>query len=200
MNNFQKGLTLVELLVVVGILSIVSVIILTIFQRTLQGNNRSLILSSLKQNGQSVLEAMTVSVRNSSNILCPQVSSDTLVVEQDRIYTRYRFVLEKTGINGLVQQDNPQKEIDPATGKKETDTVFINRICIPDYPIPSPVFLTDTDPQKGVSVKSGQFTRTRTAGFKDIIKINFTLSQSVSAPLLTASVDPVIFETTIQLR
>lgn len=195
----SAGFTLVEVLVVIGVLSIAGVLVLTIFSNTLKGSNKSQILISIKQNGQSVLETMTSSIRNADDIVC--ASSTDLVIKNKGTYTRYRFITPATFSNGLVQQDNPIKDTDPATGKEETDAVFVNRVCTPDNPMVAATVLTDTNPQSGVSLINGSFTIDRSAGFKDGVKINFSLSHAVKAlPSVAGQIDPVTFETTIQLR
>src|SRR3989338_7593499 len=122
----KKGFTLVEMLVVIAILSVVGILILTIFTRTLKGTNKSQIISSIKQNGQSVLETMTSSVRGADNVVCPFVIppettalSETLLMVSKGIYNRYRFnpEPENGSSNGYINQDNPVKQpisIDPS--------------------------------------------------------------------------------------
>lgn len=194
----KKGFTLVEVLVVIAALSVIGIIVLTIFSRSLRGSNKSQILGSIKQNGQSVLENMDKTVRNADNVVCPSTTSPdnrTLVVRSGGIYTRYRFV------GSLIQKDNPEKQTDSATGKEETDPVFVNRVCLFSDPMPQATVLTDTNSQKGVSVVTGQFTRNRPAGFSDQVTIKFDLKSGVGAPPSVAGqIDPVSFETTIQLR
>lgn len=205
----EKGLTLVEILVVISLLSVVGVLILTIFTRTLRGGNKTEIISAIKQNGQSVLETMDKTVRDSDNVVCPAIippntnaTSDNLVVVNNGIYIRYRFVnLSSTSVNGLIQQDNPAKEIIPETGKEETDSALVNRICPSTDPLVQPVTLTDTNLQTGISVMSGSFTRDQSAGYKDQVTIKFSLKPALNATQAVAGqIDPVSFQTTIQLR
>ncbi|MBI2018655.1 prepilin-type N-terminal cleavage/methylation domain-containing protein [Candidatus Daviesbacteria bacterium] len=201
-NHHSFAFTLVEILVVVAVLSVVGILVLTIFTRTLRGTNKTQILGAIKQNGQSVLETMTGAIRNSDNIVCPlSASSNTLVVVTRGIYSRYRFIAQDTSNNGLIQQDNPAKQIDPATGQEETDPAFVNRICGPADPMVLPIVLTDTHPQSGVSLASGSFSLNRQAGFKDNVKITFELTPGVRAlPVLVSEIGAITFETTIQLR
>lgn len=197
----HNAFTLVEILVVVAVLSVVGILVLTIFTRTLKGTNKTQILGAIKQNGQSVLETMTSTIRDSDNIVCPtSAPSSTLVVVTKGIYTRYRFIVPGAN-NGLIQQDNPTKQTDPATNKEETDPAFVIRICSPEDPMPQPIVLTDTNSQSGVSLTSGSFSLNKQAGFKDNVKITFVLSPGVGAlPALISEIGPVTFETTIALR
>lgn len=199
------GLTLVELLVVISVLSLMGGLFLTIFTRTLRGNNKSQIIGVIKQNGQSVLEVIDKTIRNSENVVCVSTpGSSSLIVVQNGIYTRYRFIPQTT-VNGLIQQDNPIKQTDQATGTEETETAFVNRVCSDSDPMTGPVILTDTSLQNGTSVISDNnlpfFVRDKLSGFKDSVTIRFALKPGVAAPQSVAGqIDPVAFGTTIQLR
>lgn len=203
--NFNKnlsGFTLAEVLVVISVLSILGVIVLTIFSRSLRGTNKSQILVSLKENGQGVLETLTNAIRNADNIVCvsneiSDASGRSLVIVKSGAYSRYKFVLQTNSLNGFVREDKPA----PSAEEKDPK-VFINRVCsTSDPPAPDFITLTDNSLQKGVSLTEGFFERNKLAGFKDSVKITFRLSPAVELlPAVAATVDPVTFETTIQLR
>ncbi len=201
----MAGLTLVETLVVIAVLALAGGLLLTVFTRTLRGGNKSQIIGVIKQNGQSVLELIDKTIRDSDNVVCVSTpSSNSLTVVQNGVYTRYRFVPSNT-VNGLIEQDNPTKQIDQVTGKEETETVFINRICADADPMPLPTILTDTNSQTGISVIANNsqpfVTRSKLSGFKDTVTIQFALKPGVGAPQsLAGQIDSVNFETTIQLR
>lgn len=189
----QKGFTLVEILVVMSVLSVVGVIILTIFTRILKGNNKAQILSAIKQNGQAVLENMDKTVRGADKVNCPISGlGKTLMIEKDGVYTRYRFE------GGLIKQDHPV----PAGSEIANRTLFINSKCDPTISmLTNAVVLTDRDPQKGVFVKTGSFESDLAAGFKASVKIKFELDNGAGAPeAIAGQIDPVSFETTVQLR
>ena len=203
----KKGFTLVEMLVVISVLSVIGVLILIIFQRTLRGANKSQILSSIKQNGQAVLEMMDKTIRNAENVVCPAIpsgstlaSSTGLVIERAGQYTRYRFVAATTSVNGQIKQDGPTKQ--KVGDRDETDTEFINRICNIADPLSSQaLILTDTNLQTGVSLENGSFIRNRQFGFRDVVSIQFDLRPGQGAPQAVAGqIDPVTFQTTVQLR
>ena len=179
-----------ELLVSVAVLSILGVIFLVVFSNSLKGGNKAQIVLAIKQNGQSVLENMDKTIRGADNIIC--VTNDTLVIEKNGEYTRYYFVAESSSANGQIQQDNPNPEIMEISSDPPT-------ICVP--PLIDPVALTDTNTKTGVSVTSGSFTKDKPAGFKDVITIKFDIAQGVEVTPGTSSViDPIHFETSIQLR
>lgn len=202
----KKGFTLVEVLVVIAVLSIIGLVVITIFTRSLRGINKSQIISSLKQNGASVLENMDKSIRNADNLVCisnynitnplDPLRGDTLVIKKDGIYTRYRFVPQTQLLNGYIAQDNPQEDAD------ETYEDFINRVCSPtDFLLDQHVILTDTNLQTGISVFSGSFKLDDKPGFKISLTIEFLLKPGLQAPaVVSGQIDPVTFQTTVQLR
>lgn len=195
----KKGFTLVELLVVIAILAIAGAFILTIFTSSLRGSNKSQIVSTIKQNGQSVLDSMDKTIRNSDNIVCVSNLQTTLVIVKDGVFTRYRFVVATIGANGFIQQDAPIQPAPPASGADIK--LFIDGICADTDPMMAPNVLTDTNPQTGVSAKNGFFTRSKQAGSRDSVTIRFDLSPGIAAPQIVAGqIDTVTFQTTIQLR
>ena len=210
----NKAFTLVEVLVVIGILSIAGVLVLAIFSSTLRGNNKSQILISIKQNGQSVLETMTSTIRGADNLVCPAnvTPINTLVVGKNGIYTRFRiaFAGDRTVpasclSNGCIVKDNPVQSTDP--DEISNPALFVNRVCDSNNTMPDPSstaqVMTDTNSQTGVSVsnQSRLFIRNKVAGFKDGVTISFSLAPAKDAlPSVAGQIDPVIFETTIQLR
>lgn len=202
----KKGFTLVEMLVVIAILSVVGVLILTIFTRTLRGTNKSQIISAIKQNGQSVLEILDKSIRGADHLVCvsSEPNDDTIVLEKEGTYTRFRFVLPQSIVaapqsclvNGCIISDNPVPESDESDPR-----LFINSVCASSDPMDKSAVLSDTNSQTGVKVISGSFKQDSEAGFKDIVTIKFVLGPGVDAPKAVAGqIDPVTFQTTIQLR
>lgn len=211
----KKGFTLAEILVVIAVVSVVGVIITTIFTRNLRGSNKARIISQIKQNGQAVLENIDKTVRNADNLVCISSSADntvyTMIVEKKGLYIRYRIAPPQNStvpdiclINGCIVQDNPTKETVKQTGKQETSPEFVDRVCVVTADMKQATVLTDTNTQTGVQVKSGSFTeadKEKKAGFKRAVKINLVLGPGVQAPQAVAGqIDPVTFETTIQLR
>ncbi len=209
----NKGFTLVEMLVVISVLSLFGIVALTIFSRTLVGSNKSKIILAMKQNGQSVLETIDSTIRNASLVLCPSPNSTStiLVVVNNGVYTRFKFIDPVT-----VYTDSTNQIIDDTKSKNSAIqedfpvplgdiNQFKNNVCSAANPLPvqlvNAVVLTDTNPQSGVSVSNPGFTRDTKPGFKDIIKINFVLSQGMNAPpIIAGQIDPVTFATTVQLR
>lgn len=210
----QRGLTLVELLIVIAVLAIAGTLILNIFTSTLRGSNKTQILGVIKQNGQAVLETMDKTVRNADNVVCISLNKTSLVVVNKGTYTRYRFVPPAPNANGFIQQDNPTKQIPQGQSQEETDPDFASRVCSDNDLMnqsTNVTTLTDTNPQTGVSMncieenctptENAVFTRDRSSGFKDQVTIKFIVGPGVDASSsIRGQIDPVRFATTITLR
>jgi len=210
----RKGFTIAEILVVIAVIAVMGAIITEIFSRSLRGGNKSQIISAIKQNGQSMLEVMDKTIRNSDEIVCPEIlaadivaagsnpisrpSDIVAVVNEDGKYTRFRFIEGDNNANGKIMQDNP------VYNPTQSQEAFLNEICLNvDHLSTKPLNITNTDSKNGVSVipKGEPFTRNKKAGFNDTLSINFSLAPGVLAPVAVAGqVDPVTFTTTIQLR
>lgn len=194
----RGGFTLAEMLVVLAVLSLVGVLVVTIFTRTLRGSNKAQILSAIKQNGQSVLEIMDKSIRGADNLVCiSEPDNNTIVLERGGTYQRFRFVIDFTGrTNGAVRQDTATP-----SAQESDPRLFINRVCGAGSIMEEPVSLSDTNTQTGVALLSGSFKKSPQAGFKDVVTIEFVLGPPIEAPKAVAGqIDPVVFQTTIQLR
>lgn len=184
-----KGFTIVEILVAIAVIALLGTIMVAIFISTLQGVNKSQILSAIKQNGQAVLESLDKNIRGAESVICPAGGpSDTLVFIKNNVYTRVKIIPEiSSAANGKIVRDYPA----PSPG-----------VVIPcsDLPV-NEVTLTDSNPQTGVSVFGGSFTLNQQAGSKDSVTMEFSLRPGVGAqPVLRGQIDPVKFQTTIQLR
>lgn len=210
----KSGFTLPEMLVVIGVLSVAGFLVLNIFTNALRGSNKSQILSSIKKNGQTVLETLDKDIRNSDNLVCiSSPSSLGFVIFKDGTYIRYRFIQEAPSVNGQIQKDNPKKKTVSGSNpqREETDTEFILRVCPETSPMSAPDILTDTDLQTGASISClGQpanctlnpiFKKDISPGFKAQITIKFLVKPPISAPSsVSGQIDPVEFATTVGLR
>lgn len=198
-TNSKLGFTLVELLVVIGVLSIVGILVLNIFAQSLRGSNKAQILSSMKKNGESILQTMDKNIRDSDNLVCVGTSAttnDTIVVVNEGKYTRFRFIAPTSSANGKIQQDSPNPLPVPSNDPNYSQAYLCSE------PLNQPLTLTDTNPQTGTSLYSGSFTKqTAKAGYKDIITIQFSLKPGVKAPSsVSGQIDDVAFATSIGLR
>lgn len=202
----KNGFTLAEILVVIAIIAVIGTIMVAIFINTLRGSNKSQVLSVIKQNGQSVLENMDKVIRGADKVVCiSTLDNNTLVVKNSDetgkvTYTRFRLIRETPTANGLIQQDNPVKQI--VSGVEETDLDFTNRVCFPDDPMPQANVFTDTNTRTGVSTDSDAlFTIEPTTVSNNTVTVKFELAPAIGAPAaINNQIDPVTFQTTIKLR
>lgn len=204
-RNESKGFTLVEMLVVIAILSVFGVLILTIFTRTLRSGNKTQLLGVIKQNGQSVLENMDKTIRNSDRVICVSDGGKTIVTVKQGIYTNYRFIAQNDdrALNGyIIQETFPLPSSRPAGSDPSSWVIdFERNVCIDLLDSTRVQVLTDTNPQTGVSVESGTFTRVRSAGFRDQVTIKFELKPGKKVfQAIAGQIDAVSFQTTVQLR
>lgn len=213
-----RGFTLVEVLVVIAVLAIAGTLVLTIFTRSLRGNNKTQILSAIKQNGQAVLEILDKTLRDADNVVCIHDDGNTIVVVKDGKYTRFKYLAETVNDNGQIWQDFPEQPpipTPPSTPPPKADIkVFLDpaNVCTdpkgtdpPSDPQLTPRVLTDTNLQTGVSLRPVSptkiFSQKPQSGFKNVVTVKFQVDKGVNAhPSLAGQIDPVTFETTIQLR
>lgn len=211
MKTKQSGFTLVEVLISIGILSVLGFLIATSLIGSLRGGNKSNIIGNIKQNGQNALSIMDQTIRSADKVLCPlpPTGSNTIsdspsivVVGKDNKITRFTFVDQSgTSANGYIQQDsptiNPSSENDPA-------------IICSTLPSNSGPAITDTNKNTGVSVRSststgnGIFNITKSSGHNDLVTIQFDLKPGVSAPTSfdnsVGSTVGIHFTTTVEVR
>lgn len=185
MKNSQRAFTVAEVLVVIGVLTLMGVILTETFFRSIRGSSKAQVISNIKQNGQSALETMDKTIRNSEIVVCVSSTGSTLTLLQGGIYTRYRF--------------------NPPTGGSNPANGFISVDSLTDCTSPlvanSYQTLTDTDSRAGVSVTAATFSRSKLAGFKDKVEVEFEVAEPVGTPTaLGSQIDPVRFKTSVGLR
>ena len=195
MNQPSKGFSLVEVLVVIALVTVIGLILTEVFFRSIRGGNKAQALATIKQNGQATLESLDKNIRSSDNIICPRVippsmkaESDVLVIVNNGAYTRYRLVTMR------IVEDHPMLQADV------TQEEFLLDICTNvDLSYALPIAITDLG--KVAVVSSNVCELDKSAGFKDIVRINFLLEPGQEVPKIVADqIDPVPFVTTIQLR
>lgn len=186
----QSAFTLVEILVVVGILTVMGVILAEIFFRSTRGGYQAEVISRIKQNGQTALETMDKTLRSADGIVCTSADSSAILFVKDGVYTRYAYTAATSLANGYLAVDYP------ASGD-----------C--SAPVLKMAYLTDAsegDPKVGVSVapaagSAGVFIRSKQPGVKDIVTLGFDINGPVGLPTyLKQQIDPISFQTTIELR
>lgn len=212
--KFKKGFTLVELLVVLGILSVMFGLVLTIFTRVLQGGNKTQVIGAIKQNGQSMLEIMDKTIRDASRVVCTSVLGDSIAVVQEGVYTKFKFSPPTPTSNGSIKKESFSLPLSPPPNSDPNLYIrdFESTICT--NPLTgSAQFISDTNLQTGASVNcylTGGvadcnnhpiFRRIREAGFKDQVSIKFGVKPGISSPSsVTGEIDDINFQTTIDIR
>jgi type II secretory pathway pseudopilin PulG len=189
MNN--KGFTLIETLIMISILGLLGIIFANTLAQGLRGQNKTTTISQARQNGQLVLDQISNTLRGADNVVCigdyGAAINSTMVILTKGVYTRYRFVPPTTGQNGSIVMDHPSTYAPGACSE-----LILN-----------PVTLTNTDPINGVSISNGSFSKSSSAGFKDIVTITFKVFSGV-ANLGTSenqvAATGVPFSTSVELR
>lgn len=190
-NNATNGFTLVELLVVIGVLGVVTGSALLFLTSILKGSNQARIVADVKQNGQIVLDSIDRQIRNAQEIrvITPPAGSDSaieLVLSGGNLYLACFNPVASPAQNGWIgtagSSGGPYNSL---TNKDEVDG--INVIC--DWDAVSPgvdsfaVFGSAADP------------------YPQIVKVNFKVKQPVDAPTRADfEVSEQLFSTTISLR
>lgn len=167
----KSGFTLIEILVVVGILGIIAVIGSNMFFTVFRGSTKTKVLTTVKQNGDYALSVIGRMVRNSSEILknsdgqvCTLGMKKIKIKNPDKGETEFAC-LEVGTVNGRIASNSAQIT---------SDEVKVDN-CSFDCS------------------SSGQF-------YPETVTISFTLSQNIGAaprPEEEASMD---FKTTVSIR
>lgn len=216
MKKNKTGFTLVELIVVVGIMGVLGLIFTNTLVQSLRGQSKVKVINQIKQNGQAVLERLSGEMRRAEKVVCvgkindPSIkdSGDSLTIFNKGVYSRFRFFAPgacPNSSNGCLRQlDFTAADIPDSVS--EGNLCSDNQDYNPGSVTATLVNLTDIDPVNGVSVQSdGQkplFRRDSSAGFSDSVEVQFRAFPGVLAGQTSESAVPegILFATTVQLR
>ena len=184
--QLSKGFTLLEFLVVIGLLSITIGSILLFLTSVLKGTNQANITSEVKQNGQVVLDTLESQIRNATDAECrlTDINSDCTWIRLSRLNTD---PLNIKCVIPVGQTANGRIEIASSTLDDPTNFTSI----------------TNTDIKSGVSVTNCKFNVVLSSGgvsAPPIVAVNFAVSQGVAATSRSDFLANVSFQTTISLR
>lgn len=143
----KKGFTLIEILVVVGILGLIAVIGTNMFFSILKGETKTRVLAEVKQNGNYALSVMGRMIRNAKEITSCTSNMQTITIKNpDREETTFDLSGTRIASRSAL-----------GTGYLTSDKVRIDK----------------TDPVN----KPYRFDCTAVTGSPAVITIRFTLSQ-----------------------
>ena len=183
--QLSKGFTLLEFLVVIGLLSITVGSILLFLTSVLKGTNQANITSEVKQNGQVVLDTLESQIRNATDADCMLESgSDCLDVKLTRVNAD---PLRIRCVDPVGQTENGRIEI--ASSLLDDPVNFTS--------------ITNTDIKSGVSVTDCKFNVVASSGgvsAPPIVAVSFKVNQGVAAASRSDFLANVDFQTTISLR
>ena len=206
------GFTLVELIIVMGVTTLLGLIMTDVLVQTLRGENKAKVVSTVKQNGQVVLENLVNQIRQAEEVVCvgdtiANPVTDTVVIFKQGSYIRYRFVspqpVSTPTSNGYLMYDTFTADDFPDISQARCNDVSLiaSRIA----------YITDIDITRGISIfVSGDngftdniFRRTVVPGYNDAIDIKFRASAGVgagSAYEVTLKEGGILFNTTVGVR
>ena len=176
--KFTRGFTLLEFLIVIGLLSITIGSILLFLTSVLKGTNQANITSEVKQNGQVVLDTLESQIRNAS--------------DASLILTTYIKLLRQNADPLHIRCVNPAGE----NGRIE---IAVST----DQPATNFTSITSQDTVSGVDITYCSFTIIPTSGGVSdppIVSVSFTVNQGVDAASRADFMANVSFQTTISLR
>lgn len=197
-SNLNFGFTLVEFLVVLGILVIAVASTLLFLTSVLKGSNQGNVVSEVKQNGQAVLDSLDRQIRNASDVQCKNTNViPDVVLCSDPLADKKYLKLVRPGANPL-----HIKCLDPQVGVANG---WIGTVEAPAS-IENPttfVTITNQDIISGVSISNCNFSVfPASAGVisPPIVSIRFDVNQGVKAPSRADFLANAQFQTTISLR
>lgn len=185
----NKGFTLIEILIVVGIMVTLGFIFTDIFLQTLRGGNKVNTVNRVKQNGQVVLDQLTNEIRQADKIVCTGnfsiISTDTIVIYKNGQYSRFRLQSPTEDANGYIERSNFFLN-DIANSKTDSE------LCSDIMTYPDTRNLTDNDEKNGVSVnfdKDGETYKPfiklegmdTNSGYGDIVTIRFRANAGIKS-------------------
>src|SRR3989344_1251464 len=155
----ESGLSMVELLVAMAVLSVIGVLVTGIFSRAFVGVDKTELISRVKNNGDFVLTSLGLAIRNADSIVCYAKSDgihvDTIaVLDKAGLYTKYRFRMPVTDQAGKVTKNGYVAK--GSTSNPDPDTFC----SLPTPPVngdllTGEVFLTNTDTVSGINIRDG---------------------------------------------
>ncbi len=180
MVNKSRGFTLVEILVVVGILGIIAVVASNVFFTTLRSSGKTKVLTKVKQNGDYALSVMERLIKDSQEVI---TNTDNKICEQGMNYLKFKRTdggmvefacLEEGTANGRIASNSARL----TSSEVKVDTCVFDCSCPAAFP---------------------NCTSQGTKFYPKTVTIKFTLSQ-VGATVRPEEQATINFQTTVSTR
>lgn len=210
-DSRSKGFTLIELIIVIGIMGILGTIFTDILVQSLRTQNKVRILNQVKQNGQVVLNTIVNEVQKSERVICINAGNGTtasnLVLYRQGVYTRFNFLPRNVDItnnpNGYVssytftaEELSDHNYVPEDSCGTDIDSLYNSRS----------VYLSDRDPLNGISVDyDGTNPVFKQVGYNnEAVTIRFKAFEGTALKgqtyETTVSADGILFTTTVKIR
>lgn len=179
LKKFQRGFTLIEMLVALTILAIATTSTLLFLTNILKGSNQSNITQEVKQNGQVVLDSLERQIRNGRDANNIDSNSIQIVIDDNNSFYIRCFptaALANGYIGAVTKSSSP---------------------ALSDY-----VPVTNNNPahpEAGIDVASCTLRVDKNAS-PPVVTIKFTMNQGLGAPSRQDFQANVAFQDTISLR
>jgi prepilin-type N-terminal cleavage/methylation domain-containing protein len=188
----QKGFSLMEVVLVMGIIGVVGFVTSNLLTRTYRSSSDADAISTLKRNGEIASTGLGEAIRMADGVVCygssNGVRNDRIVIRSvSGTYTLFRFVDPVGGAspqNGYIAK---QENKDPAG---------LSTFCTSPPVTSKEVSITDRDGNSGVSISNGDFKGIPGPSGKDTVTIIF----EVGAPVSQTNINKVNIQTTVQVR
>lgn len=224
LKNYQKGFTLIEVMVVIAVLGVIGIVLSDLLTRAFSGSDKTRLLARVKNNGQSALNIIDQTIRGSDVVVCPAYGvsdpNNSLVVRgKDGAYVRFRYQPQTASplVNGVIYKltfspaileridpDNLPIKLCQAQALSDDNGTMLTFNGTAN----GEVAITDIDLINGVSVSNVTaqpvFKRLQSGGFADVVEVKFLLSPGLSTgggiENTLGGAGSVLFQTSIQLR
>lgn len=191
------GFTLVELLVVIGIMAIIGGIATDLFVSIFKGANKANVINEVKQNGNLALDIMERSIRNAK----------TARIGGPDSFPDSQFLILQDINDNYIQFHIINPTPTPPKNGKVTIATGVTLDADNKLPSSSEKEITNTDPIGGISILSGSFSvvcPTPPANSPAYVSIDFRAAQGQGAPsrqdYIIGGASGLTFQTTVSLR